>query len=234
METPEKRFPDWAGEPPVIPEEEIAETVAADVVVVGSGNAGVLAAAAAAFAGAGVSVIEAQAEKNFHMYGLADIGTLNSTWAEANGVPRIDETEFIAEWQHRTQNRSDPRLIRQFAYHSGEMLDWLLSMLPPMLTRDLKVSNYPAPFSSFDGTVSGFRSWVGTCELRGWDAGVKAVIAQAEARGAKWYWEQSAVVLTMEDGRVTGCVARGKDGKYTRYLGTKGVILATGDFGANP
>ena len=30
-------------------------------------------------------------------------------------------------------------------------------------------------------------------------------------------------------GRVTGCVAK-RDGEYTRYKATKGVVLATGDF----
>ena len=59
-------FPAWAGQPPVIAESEISETVAADIVVVGSGNAGVLAATAAAFAGASVSVIEQQTRDALH------------------------------------------------------------------------------------------------------------------------------------------------------------------------
>jgi len=45
------KLPPWAGKPVVVDEKDIADTVSADVVVVGSGNAGVLAAAAAAFAG---------------------------------------------------------------------------------------------------------------------------------------------------------------------------------------
>ena len=226
-------FPAWAGQPPVIADSEIAETIASDVVVVGSGNAGVLAATAAAFAGVSVSVIEQQSREKLHMYGLADVGTINSKWAENNGVPHVDEAEFIAEWQHRTQNRSDPRLISQFAYHSGEMLDWLLSLMSPMLTGRLNTSNYPCPFQTYDGSVSGFRSWAGTCELHNWDTGVRQVIAQAEKRGAAWYFGNTAVVLTKAGGRVTGCIARTKEGKYVHYTAKKGVILAAGDFGAN-
>lgn len=233
MKQHDVEFPAWAGSMPVIAPEEITQTIEADVVVVGGGNAGVLAATAAAFAGASVSVIEQQSRERLHMYGLADVGTLNSKWAQSNGVPHIDEAEFIAEWQHRTQNRSDPRLIAQFAYHSGEMLDWLLSLMSPMLTGRLNTSNFPCPFQTYDGTVSGFKTWAGTCELHNWGEGVRQVIAQAEKRGAKWYWEQSAVVLTKEDGRVTGCIARAKDGAYTHFKAKKGVILATGDFGAN-
>lgn len=227
------KYPSWADRPPVIDEKDISETVTADVVVVGGGNAGVLAATAAAFAGASVSVIEQQARERLHMYGLADIGTLNSKWALDRGVPRIDETEFLAEWQHRTQNRSDPRLIRKFAYHSGEMLDWLLGLMSPMLSDRVSVSNYPAPFATYDGEVSGFRTWVGTCELHNWNEGVRQVIAQAEANGAKWYWENEAVVLATENGRVTACITKTKGERYVKYIGKKGVILATGDFGGN-
>ncbi len=226
-------FPDWAGQPPVIADSEIAETITSDVVVVGSGNAGVLAATAAAFAGATVSVIEQQSRERYQMYGLADVGSINSQWAANNGVPRVDEAEFIAEWQHRTQNRSDPRLIKQFAYHSGEMLDWLLSLMSPMLVGRLNTSNYPCPFQLYDGEVSGFKTWAGTCELHNWNTGVHQVIAHAEAKGAKWYWENSAVVLRQENGRVTGCIAKTKDGRYVNYAAKKGVILCTGDFGAN-
>ncbi len=230
----QKAYPVWAGQPPVIAPEQIAETIAADVVVVGGGNAGVLAAAAAAFEGATVSVIEEQSEERLFMYGLADVGSLNSKWAAARGVPHIDETEFLAEWQHRTQNRSDPRLIRQFAYHSGEMFDWLISLLPPMLTERLHISNYPCPFQRYDGEVSGFKTWAGTCEMHNWNVGVKHVIRQAEAKGAKWYWGNTAVVLQQdESGRVTGCIARTKEDQYVLYTAKKGVILCTGDFGAN-
>jgi succinate dehydrogenase/fumarate reductase flavoprotein subunit len=193
----------------------------------------VLAATAAAFAGATVSVIEEQSYEKLSMYGLADIATVNSKWALSRGVPRVDEVEFLAEWQHRTQNRSDPRLIRQFVYHSGEMLDWLLSLMSPEYGEKATIANFPAPNSRFSGEVSGFKSWVGTCELRGWNTGVKEVIAKAEANGARWYWQNRGRVSTQENGRVTGCIAEDKEGKYIKYLANKGVILSTGDFGGN-
>jgi len=227
------KLPSWAGKPVVIADKDITETVTADIVVVGSGNAGVLAAAAAAFAGATVSVIEEQSYEKLWMYGLADIATVNSRWALSRGVPRIDEVEFLAEWQHRTQNRADPRLIHQYIHHSGEMLDWLLSLMSPGYGEKAGVAHFPAPHMTYTGEVSGFKSWVGTCELRGWNKGVKEVIAKAEAMGARWYWQNRGLVLTRENGRITGCIAVDKKGKYTRFLADKGVILATGDFGGN-
>lgn len=165
------KLPSWAGKPVVIDEKDIAETITADIVVVGSGNAGVLAATAAAFAGATVSVIEEQSYQKLRMYGLADIATVNSKWALDRGVPRIDEVEFLAEWQHRTQNRSDARLIRQFVFHSGEMLDWLLNLMSPEYGEKATIANFPAPNSKFTGEVGGFKSWAGTCEAQGLEQG---------------------------------------------------------------
>ena len=227
------KLPSWADKPVVIDEKDITETITADIVVVGSGNAGVLAATAAAFAGATVSVIEEQSYEKLWMYGLADIAAVNSKWALNRGVPRIDEVEFLAEWQHRTQNRSDPRLIRQYVHHSGEMLDWLLSLMSPEYGGQAIIANFPAPRSRFTGEVGGFKSWAGTCELRGWNTAVKEVIAKAEAHGAKWYWGNRGRVLTQDNGRITGCIAADKKGEYTKFLADKGVILATGDFGGN-
>lgn len=43
----ETRYPVWAQDKPVIEDSQITETTVADVVIVGSGNAGLLAAAAA-------------------------------------------------------------------------------------------------------------------------------------------------------------------------------------------
>ena len=77
----EPRYPVWAQDKPVIDDSQITETTVAGVVIVGSGNAGLLAAAAASHAGASVTVVEQQRENSFSTYGIPDIGTINSKWA---------------------------------------------------------------------------------------------------------------------------------------------------------
>ncbi len=231
----ENKYPVWAQDKPNISDDQIAETITADVVVVGSGNAGLLAATAAAYAGVTVSVIEQQKEKTFSVYGVPDIGTINSKWALENGYPHIDEDEFVAEWQHRMVNRSDPRLIKQFAHHSGEMLDWLFTLMDPKHREAAKGYAYRDPSDCYND-VSGFKSWLGTCTVFTFREGVRDVIANAEAHGAAWYWGQTAKVLVQrEDERVIGCIAesRAEPGKYTKYLARKGVILTAGDWGGN-
>lgn len=58
-------------------------------------------------------------------------------------------------------------------------------------------------------------------------------ILKGQELGAEWYFETTATVLTQgSDGKVTGVIAKGKDG-YIKFEASKGVILCTGDFGAN-
>ncbi len=230
-------YPVWAQDKPEIPETGIQKTITADVVVVGGGNAGLLAAAAAAEEGATVSVIEEQKEKTFTTYGIPDIGTINSKWALEHGYPHVDEDEFVAEWQHRSVNRSDPRIIKKFAHHSGEMLDWLFTLMDPKHREMAKGYAFRDPSDCYSD-ISGYRSWLGTCSIFSFnrEGGVRDVISYAERHGAVWYWGMRGIVLEQdESGRVTACIAenREKPGEYTRFRARKGVILTAGDWGAN-
>ena len=46
--------------------------------------------------------------------------------------------------------------------------------------------------------------------------------------GAKWYNEYESTVLVQDaDGAITGAIAKGPDGKYTKFVANKGVLLAT-------
>ena len=136
-------YPAWLGEPPVIADDQIAQTVEADVVVVGGGNAGVMCACAAAEEGATVAVLEAQAQDAIWYYGLHDIASLNSNYAREQGIEDIKKSEFVSEHQRRTHNRSNPRLIGQFADKSGEMVDWLIANGPAEVADSLFLRKAP-------------------------------------------------------------------------------------------
>lgn len=41
------------------------------------------------------------------------------------------------------------------------------------------------------------------------------------------------VKLQRKNGRVTGCIATNKDGKYVRYVASKGTVVATGGYSLN-
>ena len=248
----------WLGEPPVIDEADIKETVEADIVVVGGGNAGCMCAFAAAEEGATVAVLESQAPETIYYYGLHDIATVNSKWVLEQGIEEIKKSEFIAEWQRRNHNRSNPRLVKKFADNSGEMVDWLLENGPAELKDSLFLRTdklYKKYFE--DGSqINNFNCWLGTVQYN-FNGAAPTLIEQAESRGAKWYWETTGVVLISEESEttakvdqmdgnqlvyadaqvpqttVTGVIGRDADGNYIKFLAKKGVVLAAGDFGGN-
>ena len=251
--------PSWLGDAPVIDESEITETIEADIVVVGGGNAGSMCAFAAAEAGATVAVIEQQSEEGITYYGLHDIASINSDYALSNGVPEINKTEFLAEYQRRSHNRTNPRLVKKFVYNSGEMVDWLMANMPEEVCDAVTIHNLTSNQDYLDngGEINRFSCWTGTVQID-YNSAAPTLIAQAEEQGATWYWEYTGVVLETEEGTtteraettaddgtvtfydkevpqttVTGVIATDPDGNYVRFNASKGVVLSCGDYGGN-
>ncbi len=258
--TPAIDYLAWVGEAPVIGDDQISDTVEADIVVMGGGNAGCMCACAAAEAGATVAVIESQAEDSIFYYGLHDIASINSQYVLDQGVEPIKKSAFIAEYQRRNNNRTDPRLIKKFVDNSGELVDWLVANSPEEVTEKVFVHNLDTNEAYFnDGAdTNGFKCWRGSIQLN-FNGAAPTLIEQAESQGAKWYWETTGVVLTTEETtatveqdstdengvlstaevevpqtKVTGVIAQDADGNYIKFVAKKGVVLAGGDYGANP
>ena len=230
----------WVGEAPVIADDQIATTVEADIVVVGGGNAGVMCACAAAEEGATVAVIESQPKDGIFYYGLHDIASVNSNFVLERGVEPIKKSAFIAEYQRRNMNRTDPRLVKKFVDCSGEMVDWLVANSPAEVADAVYIHNQDTNNAYFanGADTNGFKCWRGSVQVN-FNGAAATLIEQAESQGATWYWETTGVVLVTEetnDGktRVTGVIAQGPDGTYTKFVARKGTVLACGDYGANP
>lgn len=230
----------WVGEAPVIADDQIANTVEADIVVVGGGNAGVMCACAAAEEGATVAVIESQPKDGIFYYGLHDIASVNSNFVLERGVEPIKKSAFIAEYQRRNMNRTDPRLVKKFVDCSGEMVDWLVANSPAEVADAVYIHNQDTNNAYFanGADTNGFKCWRGSVQVN-FNGAAATLIEQAESQGATWYWETTGVVLVTEetnDGktRVTGVIAQGPDGTYTKFVARKGTVLACGDYGANP
>ncbi|HJF65784.1 MAG TPA: FAD-binding protein, partial [Slackia equolifaciens] len=73
----------------------------------------------------------------------------------------------------------------------------------------------------------------GTAALSRLDEFQQFSILEGQDLGAQWRFGETATVLVQDDsGAVTGVIAEGSDG-YVKYNASMGVILCTGDFGAN-
>lgn len=227
---------DWLGAAPEIDEATVVDTVEADVVVIGGGNAGVCAALAAAEAGATVAVVEAQAEADYTFLGH-DIGHLNSNWSREHGGDVIDEIEFVQDWTRRNMNRTNPLLVRQFAAESGKVLDWILSHLDSAIIENCGIFGVPKP-TAYPGEISGYKCWSSAIHFQDegtdWPDAAKKLKAAAEAKGATWTFECRAVKILMNDERAAGVIGECADGSYKKFAANKGVIIAAGDYSGNP
>lgn len=225
----------WRIPPEPVSDSQITQTITADVLILGGGIAGVAAARSAAESGVSVAVLEKQREERHIFYG-GEMGTINSKFLLDAGVEPIDPMDFVNEWQRRNLNRTNPQLIRQFAFHSGETMDWFLELLPEDFKKTLHIFSHPLP-KYYTGEVAGVRNWRGSVLFRGkgtnWGDAMQLMVEKAKELGATFYYRTPAEQLIKEEGRVTGAVAKDADGNYLKFIANKGVLIACGDFSAN-
>jgi len=122
---------DWLGTPPVIPDAAITRTIDVDVLVLGGGHAGLMAALGASDNGAKVAVVEKQDQKAFDTYwGRVgeDIGHVNSKWLISRGYGPYDTGEITAEFVKRSAGRCNPDIIRLYVENSGPMFDRMVEV----------------------------------------------------------------------------------------------------------
>lgn len=224
--------------PEPIADSEIAETVEAEIVVIGAGDAGLMAALAASELGAKVVMFDKNSR--FMAHGLAHACIDTKVHKEA-GIA-IDKHEVIRYLTVQSNNRADQRLLRLWADESGPIYDHII---------DMALANGIAVIPMGGGDPSEVMHPEFPCALmfageapveEGVDEGVVAqvplftVIEQAiKDNGADVRYNVKAEQLVRgDDGRVTGVVATNEEGAYVKFVASKGVVLATGDYGNDP
>ena len=229
----------WRTAPEPIAEENITNTLEADVVVIGLGQSGLACARAAIEGGASVIVIEKMDEEN-HAWTGCDFGHINSQWLKEQGIPEVDPVEVLNDWQLRGCNMSNPTLVMKYLKNCGDTFDWFISLASEENKKQLRAFHNPYP-TNFKGELAGQKFWNGTAQFPGiFFEGTYTVTEHSKVvtqyivdKGAQIFYSNDAQYLEKDDsGRVTGVIAKTPDG-YVRYNGTKGVVLAAGDFSAD-
>ena len=241
----------WSVKPPMPDDNVISDGGAADVVVIGAGFAGLLAARTLAENGKTVILIEKAKKENRwrNTLGGSEWAAFNSKFGIGMGVPEYDPVDYIVEYQKRSLCRCNQPLVSKIAYNQGATLDWFIEPLPERFKECLTVFN--PQHSTFTGDTNGYKSFAGTVyfDKPPKDPSVKNFnlspnsLARAmewmmdyvvDELGVKFFYDMSGEQLEKNaDGRVTAVIAKDGDGNYHRFTGKTAVVLAAGDFSGN-
>ena len=215
---------------------------AADVIVVGAGNAAFSAALAAQEQGAKVLMLEAAPEEESGgnsrftagsirvVYnGVEDIKTLvpdlTRAEIETTDFGTYTADQFFDDMARVTQHRADPDLVELLVTKSFDSLNWM---------RDKGVRLIPIYGRQAFKIEGKFKFWGGlTVESVGGGPGLIAMLTEAaKKRGIEIRYATRGVDLLFDGNRVVGIRAR-EHGEI-RELRAKSVVLACGGFEANP
>lgn len=219
----------WETPPPPIPPGEIKNTVTAEVVVVGAGIAGMATALSAAEGGATVAVVEKMKKSSARGF---DIAAVDSRLQKKLGI-QIDVPAAIRALIKNCDKQVNEEFFWMFARYSGKVMDWVLDQIEPAgMTAKMAAARYQGP-NYFEYPVT-HHILGGPHEKEGaFIDAVEIFEKNAKAKGVQFRYSTPAVRLIREGkGPVTGVIG-GRAGNYTRFNATKGVVLATGDFGSN-
>ena len=216
---------------------DIAETVETDVVVVGAGNGGLVAAASVVDEGAKLILVEKNA---MWITWAGEMGAYNTKlMKEKYGIEYTPEEmlEISNEICRYAGYENDQRLVNLWLFNSGRTMDWFIDQMETkgvhmFLETDMKDCRYmnkPQTHTVYETFEELGPNYMGS-QL----ANPKWVEIIQE-KGGEIMWETKAMQLVQDaDGKVTGIIVQAKDGKYIQINAAKGVILSTGGYGGNP
>ena len=195
------------------------KTLETEIVIVGAGGAGMAAAIMAHQAGKQFVILE----KMPYVGGNTTKATGGMNAAETHyqkeqGIQDSVEL-FISDTMTGGHNLNDPELVRTMAENSAGAIEWLDS-----IGADL-------PKISFSGGASTNRIHAPADGSAVGNYLVDKFSEKLKELGVEVMLNTKATELIVEDGKIAGVKAEGKDANYT--IKAKAVILATGGFGAN-
>ncbi len=227
----------WAFEipPEPIADEDIAETFEAEVIVVGSGTAGLV--AANSLLDQGVDVLLFSASSIPVSRGGSNHAVM-SKCKERFGLPADDEMLFEREIINNGM-AVDQQKWYKFYNHSEEAMNWLIDIM--------EAKGYETGLEQRiefleDGNYFNFVGAHGfmTPEAHTMGMNQQFVVDELAARlddaGKPVHFNTIAKQLVRDEdgkGRVSAVIALCEDGTYAKYVGSKAIVLATGDFSTN-
>ena len=205
---------------------EPVRSIEADVVVLGTGPAGMAAVSAAAAAGAEVAAVEAMEHIGGNaVWSTGYLAFVNSDMQRDQGI--VDDVEVFVDDARAMVDAArdqfgvewDEALVRLFARESAQTYRILTE-------RGVRFSRFiPRPRQhTVDRMAAVEDSW-----MLG-----RAFVADFERDNVTVAYRTVADRLVVENGRVSGVLAHRADGGQVTLTARRGVVLATGGYQANP
>lgn len=205
-------------------------TINTDVLVIGGGNAGMMAAAAAKEQGADVILIEKEKTINLMRVGIASVGSN----AQKRAGIQINKRELVESLAAYAQHNVDERLLNIWVDHSAETVNWLedhilmphgahMKSEPDAMVTNKAYTNQAFPTENDptrdDKTFVQYGDWF---------------LDYQQKTGIDMRFETSLVKLIKQKDVVTGAIVKDLvKNEFYQIEADRGVIISTGGYSAN-
>ena len=234
--SPAAAAPAWLGEEPA--DGDIVETKECDLLIVGAGNGGMVAAATASDLGMDFLLAEAFDTPSDTRHW---IGAINSTYTEATGA-HVDVRRLQYELARYASFKCNQRLHKMWIDESAELVEWLGTIeeptgyvcvvdtdLGPEIDPTCETGNYISPQQHMFLDPTTMNPMQTDLPSRN-----EELLSHVEATGNadRVLWNHTLLKLVHAGGVVSGAIFETEDGNV--QVNAKNVILATGGYGGNP
>lgn len=225
---------DWLGSAPDI--SNISETKETDILIVGAGMSGIMAAATAADMGLKFIVTDKGSDVAAAHY---DFGAINSKFTAAQGLS-VDKGRLLNEMNRYASFKNDSHVTRTWIDNSAELVEWLQGIEEKQLGKTVKVTVDVE--NGGDGRAGGTNYYMPPeCHHFTTEDGqriehTKVLTDYLKSKGTEVNYSYDLQKLIREgdkSGRVTGAIFKTESG-YVQINASKGVVLACGGYAANP
>ena len=230
--------------PDAIADSDIAETIDAEIVVVGAGLSGISAVRSAVENGAKDIVVVEKATT--WQYRSNQVGCIGGKIQEDLGI-EIDKNAVVAQLMKECGYRPNQRILNLWAENSGEAFDWYLAAsegkyvveaeAEPYDGESMSVRKMHWPHPDTANVAADYYPIFDDCQICLPDNGpyIEAMVKICEDAGVTFMYSTFArqLVRPNNSGRVEGVIVEDMDGTYKKINASKAVLLATGDYASN-
>ena len=191
-----------------------------DVVVIGAGGAGLIAAIEAKLNGANVTVIEKMAFPGGNTLISGAEYAAPENWVQKKEGLKDSKDQFFNDTMKGGDNESNPNLVRVLADNALDGAVWLKDYVNVVFEdRQMFFGGHSVKRSLVPNGASGVEV-------------IGKLMTKAKELGIPVYLEMNAVELITEGNRVVGVKALTPT-EIHNFMGKNGVIIASGGFGSN-